>query len=276
MFFWENDIMQSKLRFSSSLFTITLMALAGPASAYVNGSENVTGSLSTPQYGDATLKDNAGNPGPFGPFGWDYSYTRGFDGTKLYKHLEIDFVFDAGLGYTAAQQTAYKAAVEANIEGIWNNKFEMVDPTNGKKIPITVDVTTAGPFNQTVNVHAGTGRADMINWYVNDSAGVNAHEFGHMLGLYDEYIGGAVDKYPNPTLSNDGLMGLGALNAQPVMYSRYYEQYKDYMNTLNPLTPGNTWQITAVPEPEIYAMLLIGLGLVSFVAHRGKQNEVAA
>lgn len=32
------------------------------------------------------------------------------------------------------------------------------------------------------------------------------------------------------------------------------------------------WQVTAVPEPETYAMLLAGLGLVGFVARRRKQT----
>jgi hypothetical protein len=256
--------MNTKFRISASTFAIALMVLVGPVSAnYITGSENVSGSRVTPQYGDATLLDNAGNPGPFGPYGWNFSYTRSFDGTKLTKDVEINFTFDAGLGYTNTQKTAYKNTIETNIEGIWNNKFEIKDTANGKKFPITVDVTTGGPFNQTVQVHAGSGRADMLNWFVNDGAAVNAHEFGHMLGLFDEYIGGAIDQYPNPTLSNDGLMGLGALNPNPVMYSRYYQQYLDYMNVLNPRQ-----SFALVPEPSVWALLCLGMALMLMMTGR--------
>jgi hypothetical protein len=38
------------------------------------------------------------------------------------------------------------------------------------------------------------------------------------------------------------------------------------------LTVGS---ITAVPEPETYAMLLAGLGLLGFAARRRKQKEAA-
>lgn len=238
------------------------------AAPLATGSENITGSRSTPQYGDADLKDNAGNKGPFGPYGWDYSYTRSFDGTKLVKDIQIKFNFDADLKYDADQKAGYISKVISGVEGIWDNKYSIKDVATGKLYPILVEITTAGPFNQTVQVHDGAGRSNMLNWYVGDASPVNAHEVGHMMGLYDEYIGGAVDKYPNPTLSNDGVMGLGALNANPVMYARYYQQYYDFMKKLNP--DGN-FILLAVPEPSAVAMLCLGLALVMGVYARKRQ-----
>ncbi|MYM65612.1 PEP-CTERM sorting domain-containing protein [Pseudoduganella sp. FT55W] len=247
---------------------IVACALAGTASAALNtGSENISGSRTTPAYGDADLKDNAGNAGPFGPYSWDYSYTRSFDGTKLVKDIQIDFSFDAGLNYSDAQKTAYINAVTTGVEGMWNNKYAIKDTATGKLIPILVDITTDGPFNQKVQVHSGTGRADMTNWYTGDGASVNAHEVGHMMGLYDEYIGGAVDKYPNPTLSDDGVMGLGALNANPVMYSRYYQQYYDYMKQLN---PDGIFILTSVPEPSQWILMVAGMVLIGVYANKRK------
>jgi len=197
-----------------------------------------------------------------GPYSWDYSYTRGFDGEKLYKHVEIDFIFDDALGWGDAEKSNYKTGIETGIESVWNNKYYLMDNETRKKYPLVVDVTTGGPFNQTVKLHKdpnaadpNDSRADMLNWYDTDTAVVNAHEFGHMLGLFDEYAGGAVDP-DNPALSNDGLMGLGALNANPVMYERYYQQYLDYMDELNEF---GDFTLHQTPEPSTAILLFVGL-----------------
>jgi len=39
--------------------------------------------------------------------------------------------------------------------------------------------------------------------------------------------------------------------------------------------PGAAPSLLAVPEPETYAMMLAGLGLMGFVAHRRKRVEAA-
>lgn len=181
------------------------------------------------------------------------------------KDIQIKFNFDAGLGYTDQQKTDYISKVSTGAEGIWGNKYAIKDTNTGQMIPILVDISNDGPFNQTVQVHAGSGRSDMLNWYVGDSVSVNAHEVGHMMGLFDEYIGGAVDKYPNPTLSSDGLMGLGALSDKPVMYARYYQQYYDYILKLN---PTGSFMLTSVPEPSELLLMMIGLTFMGLYAHR--------
>lgn len=188
---------------------------------------------------------------------------------KLEKDIQINFSFDDALKYTDAQKDAYIKAAKAGVSSVWDYKFAVKDGNTGQVIPIFVAVTTEGPFNQTVKVHGGNGRSDMTNWFIGDSASTNAHEVGHMMGLFDEYIGGAVDKYPNPTLSNDGLMGLGALNANPVMYPRYYQQYYDYIKQLNPDTP---FTLLAVPEPT-KAMLLLSGGLFFLVGMYGRRRQ---
>jgi hypothetical protein len=242
--------------FASVVFLAPTVAVA-----LTTGSEFVTGTLFTAQYTDA------GNT--FGPFATNFSYIRSFDGASVAKDVQINFVFDAALGFDVAQQAAYRATVEGNIEGIWNNKYVIVDTAKNSVFPVVVDVTTTGPrFDQSVAVHPGSGRADVQNWFVGDSASVNAHEFGHMLGLFDEYIGGSVDRYPNPTLSDAGLMGLGALSATPEMLPRYYDQYLGYISTLN---PDSTFQLAQVPEPS--TLILVSLGSSVALLVRGWRSR---
>ncbi|HAK63186.1 MAG: hypothetical protein ACOY17_10130 [Pseudomonadota bacterium] len=239
-----------------------LIAASGPVSAhYVTGEEIVNGMRKTEAY----TADGA----TYGPYEWTYKYKRSFDGVSLTKHVEINFVFDDT--YTAEEQATYKTTAEKDIERIWNNKFVIRD--GDKKFPILVDVTTAGPFDQTVNVSKNAGVTDMLNWYAThtnggntDLPGVRAHEFGHMLGLFDEYIGGAVDKFPNPTLSDHGLMGSGTYDEKPVMHERYYQQYLDYIRTLNPDTDHSFRLVSAVPEP--IAAFLLAAGLLAMALHR--------
>ena len=226
---------------------------ASPAAAlnipYNTGAEHVSGTLFTPQYTDLGQT--------YGPFQLGFSYARSFDGAALTKHAEINFVFAASLRFNDAQKSAFRGAVEVNIERIWNNRFAITDTTNNNTFPLTVDVETDGPtFHQTVAVHPGSDRADALNWFQSITASIMAHEFGHMLGLFDEYIGGAVDKYPHPTLSDVGLMGLGALSTDPKMFPRYYQQYVDYMATLN---PGHHFVLNAVPEPSALLLLVTGV-----------------
>jgi len=235
-------------RFPAAALAFCLLAITGrcPA-AYVTGSENVSGTRNTPQY---TVGTNT-----YGPYGWNYSYTRSFDGTKIEKDIEIKFAFDSGVGYDAAQQTAFINQAIANIRSVWNNKYAVKDNTNGTLIPCVVDITTSGPFDQSVTIYkteADTpqNNVDMTHWTIGDSANVQGHEVGHMMGLFDEYIGGAVNQYPNPLLSNDGLMGLGgAQGANYVMYDRYYQQYLDYFKSLN----RGDFSLVAVPLPAAWA-----------------------
>jgi len=240
----------------------TSLAAALALGAPVVGSQNITGNRTTAQYTDS------GNT--YGPYGWNYSYTRGFNGTQFYKDIEVKFNFDDGVfNNDAVVQAAWVQSAITGIQGIWDNKWAIKDNQTGLLYPIIVEITTAGPFNQTVQVHASTGsdpddpnpagndadRSDMTSWYTGNTGPTNAHEVGHMMGLFDEYMGGAVNQYPNPLLSNDGLMGLGALNANPVMYQRYYQQFADYANTVN--DPGNTagYSLQAVPEPSTLLLL---------------------
>ncbi len=107
----------------------------------------------------------------------------------------------------------------------------------------------------------------MENWHLGDSGMVSAHEFGHMLGLFDEYWGGAVDDTVNPLLDSGALMGSVSQDAK--MRDRYYQQYLDFVKELNP-NPQYGFQLSEVPEPSQIAMMFTIAVLGGLACRRGR------
>jgi len=73
------------------------------------------------------------------------------------------------------------------IMSSWNVGYRA---TNGKKTLRIVFVPIfrfGGSAMHEVHVHTNARRANQSNWHLGTSAGTAAHEFGHMLGLNDEY-----------------------------------------------------------------------------------------
>ena len=73
------------------------------------------------------------------------------------------------------------------IRDIWSS-FKAVNKKNAaQKINVDFEARRkTGDFN--VNVHKGNNRSDAANWYIGDTRrGLAAHEYGHLIGLADEY-----------------------------------------------------------------------------------------
>ena len=72
------------------------------------------------------------------------------------------------------------------IRATWNH-FELVNTDTGERVILTF-VPEASSSGYTVTVVDGKGRANESTWYLGDARTTTApHEFGHMLGLQDEY-----------------------------------------------------------------------------------------
>ena len=240
------------------------------------------------------------------PFQWDVSYDQYFDGANVVTAVDVLFAFPLQLGYSDAQKAAFVTQAEQEIEFLWNDNFVIRDVANNRSFGLRIDLVpaTISNFDQAVEIakrpaSCGATSADlacrdnMIRWFDDALPATKAHEFGHMLGLLDEYPGGAVAPGPNPTVTDDGVMGFGALSDTPVFYSRYYQSYLGFMNQFGPddaanpgggisfsdyqqLLGGNpnmpSFVLVAVPEPGAWA--LMGAGVVVLLVARRRATAV--
>lgn len=109
--------------------------------------------------------------------------------------VEVRFKVEVQSGVTEADATTAKSNLESGITTHWNGKFtlEAEDPECGKKSfsvvykPIWVD--SGGDY--TMKIHATYPREGLSGSTLNVSkttgAWTHAHEFGHCVGLPDEY-----------------------------------------------------------------------------------------
>jgi hypothetical protein len=134
-------------------------------------------------------------------FSWDYKYEEGFfanfspyqsaDAPKLWVEVDIQLTGDDP---GALKTTWYNGILSA-----LNNQYKIKYGTETYAIEFMVDWVTSGA-DQIVTVHNTTGHIDMLNWYTTLQGWAStyqgvaaAHEYAHMLGLYDEYAGGATN-----------------------------------------------------------------------------------
>ncbi len=75
------------------------------------------------------------------------------------------------------------------VAPVWNI-YQAVRPAPPQKLPIDFElVRGTGADAMTIVVHPGNQRANAGNWYVGDpdAKGTVPHEYGHLIGLQDEY-----------------------------------------------------------------------------------------
>jgi hypothetical protein len=110
--------------------------------------------------------------------GYEIRYTR----TELRVVVRIRLT---GVPSPAALQTTWITG----IQNRWNNQFHI---ENSRRLAVVFDpIFTAANYQHSVQVQnppaTGITREDESNFYTNTSPDVAAHEFGHMVGLEDEY-----------------------------------------------------------------------------------------
>lgn len=201
---------------------------------------------------------------------------------------------------------AIKSIWETGIENAWSNKYELVDDALNR-YPIAFDVRfsegLAAPFaDWVVDVHdqQANQHGDWVNtanWYtsmpdlnscINNSTrgAIAAHEFGHFLGLYDEYTNGDIGPLGIHEGADAGTMG--PCPTMPVQ-DRYFDALLANLNDelgrhlilapapgFSPIAelPSDAFfppeQGGQVPEPP--TVLLAGTAIMYCIARSGRRK----
>ena len=105
-------------------------------------------------------------------------YEWALEPEQLRVEVPIQFIPDDGV-------TVPSSTWSSQIDARWN-QFAVVEP-GGRRVPINITMRDDPSGFHEVRVHAGVDRADTANWYVGQRPSTAPHEFGHLIGLPDEY-----------------------------------------------------------------------------------------
>lgn len=180
--------------------------------------------------------------------GSDHAGRFQFDDTACTLNYDQNWFYQFPSSMNAAQQTAYMAAAESQVEGVWSHRHRLKPdspscPCHAAGVDVNVDLhnfnearndrhgydvnveqsATSGFTNQPLRT---VTLADTHDTPVNLGATTQqriAHEFGHTLGITDEYIGWAA-------------MGFGHSDTTSIMHSgddvrpRHYQPFADLIS----------------------------------------------
>lgn len=130
-----------------------------------------------------------------GPYEWTSAYDVAFDESAKECNIAVRVkLTPEDTTVTAEDVKKIKDFAEAQFEKYWDNKFTITDKTTNTKYKLRVSLAFVDAKQHVaVTLHAGQGRDDSENWYVDQIDNITlAHELGHQLGLKDEDVDSSV------------------------------------------------------------------------------------
>lgn len=114
-----------------------------------------------------------------------YGWTAAFEQT--WSHIIIRIRLNPDAGISDATMNTLRDTWRNGIQTTWSNRWGV-----GRSGEMTCRLTFEVQWvttnqHHTVRVRPGPERSNMTTWDTQDTGAVAAHEFGHMLGLVDEY-----------------------------------------------------------------------------------------
>jgi hypothetical protein len=157
-------------------------------------------------------------------YGWRYGYTVELKQNILFVVVDVNLIpMGVVSGFDVER---VRPGWEACVERVWSKKFAL-ETSSGASYPIAVDLrfTVSSPFHKVI-VRPGGGRDDALNWKIWSEPELIAHEFGHLLGVYDEYKSGATDP-EGATVDKTSIMTLDP-TPRCRTYARHYKRFRDW------------------------------------------------
>jgi Domain of unknown function (DUF4150) len=203
--------------------------------------ESINTNVTTPRYTQQVVAGAQVWLPSGGNYGWSVAYDIEIYAGRFWITRKIDFKNIAGASASNKQKKKWKKGIEA----IWDKKFKIhrKDCYRGDtcdcyaeqgccSYAIRIFCEFAAGQGKQVELHPGANAASgwgtPLWWYSHtwweEAAGVpadvRAHEFGHQIGMYDEYPAGACDPlrlYTNDTTS--------IMNAGSTVYDRHFKDF---------------------------------------------------
>ena len=203
------------------------------------------------------------------PYAWSAIYDIEFVSQELHIYSSIHLYPINGV--TQQQVDDLEPYWESGIEGAWNDRYQILHDSQDY-YDIIYDVTFLDTYQSGVDhyqvqvrpgISQGNPRTTMTLWDTADTGQVVAHEYGHMIGNYDEYNGGATDP-SNQIIDSSSIMG--STSPAAVSYARHYEPVLDWLESQY---PSAVLDLVAVPEPATLGLVLLG-ALVVLTRRRAK------
>ena len=114
-----------------------------------------------------------------------YGWTAAFEQT--WTHIEVRIRLNFSATINVATRNTLRTTWRNGIDNIWTHRWRC-----GRlgelpcRLSFTVIWVTSNQHH-TVTVNQSPGETNMTTWHSADGGGTAAHEYGHMLGLVDEY-----------------------------------------------------------------------------------------